>query len=159
MSANSSIRSSSRLRANDSSTSGNASVLKPGLLPVEWIEVPPFAHAASTRSRTPASRLAGRWNSPRVVTMLAPDSRIRHTSSKSQPCCMYRTQSASRARTSLIESVAITPVVPTPQSSPASLPTFSGECTYSPTSSRSGWSITARSDFVPMFPVAHWTTR
>ena len=103
--------------------------MNPGLLPVEWIEVPPCAHASSTRWRTAGSMLSGRWNSPRVVTMLAPDARIRHTSSKSQPCCMYRTQSASRARMSSIEFVATTPVVPTPQSSPASLPALSGECT------------------------------
>ncbi len=122
MSANSSICRCSRLRAIDSKTSGSASVMNPGLLPVEWIEVPPVAHAASTRSRSPGSRLSGRWNSPRVVTMLAPDSRIRHTSSKSQPCCMYSTQSAPRARTSSIELVATTPVVATPHSSPASLP-------------------------------------
>ena len=60
---------------------------------------------------------------------------------------------------SSIEFVATTPVVPAPQSSPASFPTLSAECTYSPTSSRFGCSITARNDFVPMFPVAHWTTR
>ena len=112
MSANSSICNRSRLRSIDSSTRGSASEMNPGLLPVEWIEVPPFAHASSTCRRTAGSMLAGRWNSPRVVTMLAPDSRIRHTSSKSQPCCMYRTQSASRARMSSIEFVAITPVLP-----------------------------------------------
>ena len=53
--------------------------MKPGLLPVLWIEVPPAAHAASTRARTSGSRLAGRWNSPRVVTTLDPAASSRHT--------------------------------------------------------------------------------
>src|SRR3954468_12676948 len=60
---------------------------------------------------------------------------------------------------SSVDVVAITPVVPTPASSPASFPALAAECTYSPESSRSGCSITARKDFVPMLPVAHWTTR
>ena len=65
--------------------------------------------------------LAGRWNSPRVVTTLAPASRSRHTSSKSIPR-MYRTQSAPSATMSSIAFVAITPFGSTPQSSPASVP-------------------------------------
>jgi hypothetical protein len=83
-SANSSIVSESSRRWIDDSTRGTASEMKPGLLPVPWIDVPPRAQAASTRSRTAGSRLAARWNSPRVATMLAPDSSSRHTSSKSQ---------------------------------------------------------------------------
>ena len=39
------------------------------------------------------------------------------------------------------------------------VPTLSSEYTYSPTSSSSGCSITARSDRSPMLPVAHCTTR
>ena len=66
------------------STSGSASVMKPGLLPVLWIEVPPAAHAASMRARRAGSMLAGWWNSPRVVTTLLPASSSRHTSSTSR---------------------------------------------------------------------------
>jgi hypothetical protein len=82
-SANSSMISDSSVPWIDVSTMGSASVMNPGLLPVLWIEVPPSAQAASTRARRAASMLAGRWNSPRVVTTLAPEARIRHTSSKS----------------------------------------------------------------------------
>ncbi len=67
------------------STSGTASVMNPGLLPVLWIEVPPARQASSTRARIAGSMPAGRWNSPRVVTTLAPDASRRHTSSTSQP--------------------------------------------------------------------------
>ena len=58
--------------------------MKPGLLPVLWIDVPPCAQAASICSRAAGSMLAGRWNSPRVVTTLLPASSSRATSSKSQ---------------------------------------------------------------------------
>ena len=103
--------------------------MNPGLLPVLWMEVPPRRQASSTRSRTTGSMEAGWWNSPRVVTMLAPDSSRRHTSSKSQAWGMYRTQSAFRARISSMSRVASTPVTPSPQSSPASRPALSGEYT------------------------------
>ena len=87
-SAYSSIDSRSSRRWIDVSTSGTASEMKPGLLPVLWIDVPPRRQASSIRSRTAGSRLPGWWNSPRVVTTFAPDSSNRQTSSKSQPCGM-----------------------------------------------------------------------
>ncbi|WP_229889505.1 hypothetical protein [Streptomyces mirabilis] len=59
-------------------------MMNPGLLPVLWIEDLPLSHAASTRSRTAGSRLAARWNSPRVVTTFAPEASNRRTSSMSQ---------------------------------------------------------------------------
>ncbi|MGW5752268.1 hypothetical protein [Nocardia rhamnosiphila] len=43
----------------EASTSGTASVMNPGLLPVLWIEVAPAAQAASTRARIPGSILGG----------------------------------------------------------------------------------------------------
>ena len=98
-SANSSMVRESSDRWIDVNTIGTASVMKPGLLPVLWIDVPPSEHAASTASRSPSSMLAGRWNSPRVVTTLAPDTNSRHTSSTSSARGMYRTQSGSRAMT------------------------------------------------------------
>ena len=55
--------------------------MKPGLLPVLWIDVPPSAQAASTWARSAGSMLAGRWSSPRVVTTLAPEASSRPTSS------------------------------------------------------------------------------
>lgn len=54
----------SRRRWIDARTSGTASVMKPGLLPVLWIEVPPRAQAASTRSRTALSMLGGGGTRP-----------------------------------------------------------------------------------------------
>ena len=57
------------------STIGSASVMKPGLLPVLWIDDPPASHAASIRPRRSGSMLAGRWSSPRVVTTFDPDAR------------------------------------------------------------------------------------
>jgi hypothetical protein len=57
--------------------------MKPGLLPVLWIEVPPASQAASMRARSSGSMLAARWNSPRVVTTLVPAARIASTSSAS----------------------------------------------------------------------------
>ena len=111
-------------------------------------------------ARSAGSMLAGWWNSPRVVTTLAPDSSRRHTSSMSQARGMYRTQSAPRAR---ISSMIVGGRRPrsgrSPHSSPASRPTLSGAYTYSPTNVRSGCSMTPRSDRAPMLPVAHWTTR
>src|SRR4051794_6272186 len=62
----------------------------------------------------------------------------------------------------MISSMSLVAVIPTcsrPHSAPASWPAFSGEWTYRPTRSMSGCSMTSRSAFVPMLPVAHWTTR
>ena len=103
--------------------------------------------------------LAGRWNSPRVVTTFAPEASSRHTSSTSQAAGMYRTQSAPRARISSMSPVAVTPVTGSPHRSPASFPALAVLCTYTPASDRPGCSMTDRSARVPMFPVAHWTTR
>ena len=103
--------------------------MNPGLLPVLWIEVPPRRQAASTRSRDSGSMLAGWWNSPRVVTTLAPDSSSRQTSSTSSARGMYSTQSAPSPRISSMSRVARTPVGASPQSSPASRPALSGEYT------------------------------
>ena len=72
----------------DASTIGSASEMNPGLEPVEWIEVPPAWQAASTWARTAGSMLSGWWNSPRVVTMLAPDASSAHTSSTLQAAGM-----------------------------------------------------------------------
>ena len=52
----------------------------------------------------------GRWNSPRVVTTFVPTRAAGRPSSKSQPCGMYSTQSAPRARMSSTSFVARTPV-------------------------------------------------
>jgi hypothetical protein len=143
----------------DVSTSGTASEMNPGLLPVLWIEVPPAAQASSTRWRSAGSMLAGWWNSPRVVTTLAPDASSRHTSSASRARGMYSTQSAPSATTSSMSLVAATPVASSPHSSPASRPALSGAWTHTPARSRVGCSMTLRSARVPMLPVAHWTTR
>jgi hypothetical protein len=64
-------------------TSGSASEMNPGLLPVLWIDVPPAAHAVSTCPRRAGSMLPGWWNSPRVVTTLVPEASSRHTSAGS----------------------------------------------------------------------------
>ena len=64
-SANSSITSRSSRRWIEVSTSGSASVMKPGLLPVLWIDVPPRRQAASIRSRDAGSMLG------RVVELAA----------------------------------------------------------------------------------------
>src|SRR5438067_8783532 len=55
--------------------------------------------------------------------------------------------------------VAFTPVAPSPHSSPASRPALSSECTYSPAKVIDGCRMTARREWVPILPVAHWTTR
>ena len=47
------------LRWIDASTIGSASVMKPGLLPVLWIDVPHGSQAASMRARTAGSKLWG----------------------------------------------------------------------------------------------------
>lgn len=43
----------------EASTRGTASLMKPGLLPVAWIELAPSAHAASTLARTSGFMLGG----------------------------------------------------------------------------------------------------
>jgi hypothetical protein len=54
------------------------------------------------------------------------------------PVAVYETTSGSSASNASTSLVAFTPVGGSPTSSPASRPTFSGLCTQSPTSSRSG---------------------
>ena len=56
-------------------------VTKPGLQPVLWIELLPRWRASSTRALIAGSMRPGWWNSPRVVTMFAPDSSILQISS------------------------------------------------------------------------------
>ena len=65
------VRQSSR-RSREVRTSGSASLMKPGLLPVLWIDVLPGGTPPRSAPRTAGSMLAGRWNSPRVVTTLVP---------------------------------------------------------------------------------------
>jgi hypothetical protein len=65
------------------------------------------------------------------------------------------TQSASSAMSFSTSFVAITPVGGRPTSSPASLPTFSGLVTYTPTSSITGFSMKCLSATLPTVPVAH----
>lgn len=67
----------------DISTSGTASLIKPGLLPVLCTEARPRAHAASIRLRRVGSMLAGWWNWPVVATTFVPAASSRHTSSAS----------------------------------------------------------------------------
>ena len=57
--------------------------MKPGLLPVLWIDVSPARQAASTRSRTSGSMLAGLWNIPPVDTTLMPAASNSHSTSTS----------------------------------------------------------------------------
>ena len=112
--------------------------MNPGLLPVLWIDVPPAAHAASTRARTSGSRLAGWWNSPRVVTMLAPD--LEQPAHLVEVAALRHVEDAVR-----LERQDVVDVVGREDagrggaaSSPASSPTLSGEWTCTPTRSRRG---------------------
>src|SRR5882724_4018350 len=68
-------------------------------------------------------------------------------------------QSASRARSSSVLVVALTPVDGRPAISPASTPTLPSVKHFTPTSSRSGWSMTMRRAWRPTAPVPHCTTR
>ena len=159
-SANSSIRILSSRRWIDVSTIGRASVMKPGLLPVLWIDVPPAWRRPPRSARAswgPCSPAGGtrRASSPRCCP---PPAGGRPRRSRRRAACRGRSPGCS-ARTSSIEPVASTPVGASPASSPASRPTLSGSYTWTPTSSRSGCSSTPCSDRVPMLPVAHWTTR
>ena len=84
--------------------------------------------------------------------------------SGSSPICfdgngMWATQSASRARISSRSLLASTPTGSLPAISPASRPALAGDVTYTPASSRSGWSRMALIEWRPTLPVAHWTTR
>ena len=113
------------------STTGTASEMKPGLLPgaVDRGAALPDRPPRSA-SRISGSRLAGWWNSPRVVTMLAPDASRRHTSSKSQRLRHVQhavgAEGQDRRRCRRWPS---TPVGAVPHSSPASRPALSGEYT------------------------------
>jgi len=62
--------------------------MNPGLEPVPWMEVPPSAHACSTRSLSAGLMLPGCRNSPRVVTMFVPAARMAQTWSRSQSAGM-----------------------------------------------------------------------
>src|SRR5882724_1067525 len=68
-------------------------------------------------------------------------------------------QSASRARSSSVLVVALTPVDGRPAISPASTPTLPSVKHFTPTRSRSGWSSTKRREWRPTAPVPHCTTR
>ena len=129
MSANSSIVRQSNRRWIEVSTNGTASVMNPGLMPVLCRLVPPRSQAASIRSRTSGSMLAGRWNSLRVAITLAPDSSSRHRTSMSGRSAMYSTQSGDTARMSARSRVAVTPTGSRPHSSPASRPALASEYT------------------------------
>ncbi len=63
-SANSLIVRLSSRRWIEVSTSGTASVMNPGLLPVLWIEVPPRSHAPSTLQVRKRCSLKTRWSMP-----------------------------------------------------------------------------------------------
>ena len=123
------------------------------------MEVPPSAHARSTRSLSAGGMLPGWWNSPRVVTMFVPAARMAHTWSRSQTAGMYSTQSAPSAMISSASAVAVTPVGGRPHRSPASRPALAAEVTYTPARVSAGCSMTWRSERLPMSPVAHCTTR
>ena len=125
MSANSWIVSRSSRRWIDNSVSGTASVMKPGLLPVLWIDVLPSVQAASTRARMPASMLGGWWNIPHVDTTLMPAARSWQITSTSPVRGMYSTQSGLEARIVSSWSVAATPTGASPAISPPSRPTLS----------------------------------
>ena len=127
MSANSSMVMRSRRRCNELKTKGRASVMKPGLEPVLCNVERPREQADSIRSRTAGSSPAGRWNSLRVDTTLAPASSRRHRMSTSARSPMKSTQSGRSARICSTSSVATTPVSSRPHSVPASRPTLSGE--------------------------------
>jgi hypothetical protein len=84
MLANSSISIASTWRCSDSSANGSSSVMKPGLLPVSKIDVPPRAHASSTRLRCSSpSEWPPAKNAPQVVTTFVPASRNAITSARS----------------------------------------------------------------------------
>src|SRR2546421_9702054 len=68
-------------------------------------------------------------------------------------------QSGSRARSSSVLVVALTPVDGRPAISPASTPTLPSVKHFRPTSSRSGLSMTNRRAWRPTAPVPHCTTR
>jgi hypothetical protein len=71
----------------------------------------------------------------------------------------YTTASGRRASAAATSSVARTPVVAMPASSPASRPTFAGLETITPTSSSPRFAHTARIAGCPTLPVPQTTTR
>ncbi len=76
------------------------------------------------------------------------------------PCAVYTTQSGCSAISASMSSVEMTPPVASlrPHSSAASRPILSSLAAWTPTSSRSGRPMIARSECLPTFPVENWTT-
>src|SRR3954451_20250753 len=91
--------------------------------------------------------------------MLIPAASNVHTESGSSSRGAYSTQSGFSASTSSRSVVARTPRGARPHNSPASRPALAALCTRTPTTSRRGCSTAARRVRLPMFPVAHCTTR
>ena len=140
--------------------STNASPVKPGAMPLQKNDEPPAAHARSSRPSTSTGRAGGYTRIGIVdVTTFRPAASMRHISSitsfwsRPKSVAKYATQSASTERNSSKSSVARTPTGATPTISPASRPTFSGECTRCATSSNSGRAMSARSAWLPVSPV------
>ena len=103
--------------------------MKPGLLPVAWIEVLPRRQAASMRARIAGSSAAGFWNSMRVVTMLAPDSSSRQISSIAADM-RHVEHAVGLQREHVFDAVGGgTPIGARPASSPASRPALLALCT------------------------------
>jgi hypothetical protein len=93
----------------------------------------------------------------RMMSAIASGSRV-------SPMAQYTTHSGLVARTASRSPTAAMPVTvpasrPTPHSSPASLPTFSGVDTHTPVSSNCGLVISSAKASPPTFPVPTCATR
>src|SRR5439155_14586859 len=140
-------------------------VAHPGSTPVKNAVLLPLAHAAAAGCPNSGGAAGGYAHGKvEIVTAFVPRSRKRHTSSAdstSRPMLSpkYDRQSASRSSTSSQSLVAITPVSGAPHNFPESTPTLSGDHTYWPTSSSSGWPRIPCSAAPPTAPVPQCTTR
>ena len=159
-SANSSMTRPSSSRWIEDRTRGTASEMNPGAAPGAVDR----GVAGPTGRLDPVPGLGvhapGWWNSPRVVTMFAPDARSRHTSPMSHARGMYSTQSAPRAE----DLVEVDGGEHPGGTETAELAGVAArlvrrvDVRVRPVD-RSGCSITSRRERAPMLPVAHWTTR
>ena len=132
-SANSSMGRRSSRRWMEVRTIGSASEMNPGLIPVLWIEVAPG------RARCLHPGRAGRVHACRVMELAAGGHDVRTGGEQRadgvEVHTLLHVEDAVGPSARIVADVPRRPhpVGPSPQSSPASRPSFSGECTWTPT--------------------------
>ena len=148
-------------------TSGSQSLANPGSTPLTKMEALPAAAASRIGSASGVAisptgncRKTGLLDTTLIPRRRKPARSSSASVKRSSAIAVCTMQSGSSANSASASVVAATPSVrPNPASSPASLPSFDGFDTQTPTSSRSGRASMPAIACLPTLPVLHCTTR